>query len=52
MSDFDFSFSAGDNGDQLDTQWKSEKLCTPGCITGVLQTCFAQSFTCEVHISK
>ncbi|KXZ20120.1 gallidermin/nisin family lantibiotic [Bacillus nakamurai] len=37
---------------KITPQWKSESLCTPGCITGVLQTCFLQTITCNCHISK
>lgn len=52
MSDFDFNFANGDSADQVDTQWKSQYLCTPGCITGVLQTCFIQTATCNCHITS
>ncbi len=36
----------------VEVKWKSKSLCTPGCITGVLQTCFIQTATCNCHISK
>ncbi|GGJ04674.1 gallidermin/nisin family lantibiotic [Paenibacillus sp. WLX1005] len=37
---------------QVEPQWKSKSFCTPGCVTGVLQTCFIQTATCNCHISK
>ncbi|MDN4619145.1 gallidermin/nisin family lantibiotic [Paenibacillus sp. PsM32] len=37
---------------QIEPQWKSQSFCTPGCVTGVLQTCFIQTATCNCHISK
>ncbi|WJZ01864.1 gallidermin/nisin family lantibiotic [Corynebacterium freiburgense] len=52
MADYEFDFAEGDATDGIDTQWKSKSLCTPGCITGILQTCAIQSFTCEVHVSR
>jgi lantibiotic subtilin len=52
MADFEFDFAAGDTTDQVDTQWKSEHLCTPGCITGVLMGCAFKSITCNVTISR
>ncbi|WP_308607810.1 gallidermin/nisin family lantibiotic [uncultured Corynebacterium sp.] len=52
MSDFEFDFANGDSVDQVDTQWKSKSFCTPGCVTGILQTCVLQSATCTCPISK
>ncbi len=52
MADFEFDFAAGDTTDQVDTQWKSEHLCTPGCITGALMGCAFKSITCNVTISR
>ncbi|WP_458120430.1 gallidermin/nisin family lantibiotic [Paenibacillus sp. Z6-24] len=37
---------------QIEPQWQSKSLCTPGCVTGLLQTCFIQTATCNCHISK
>ncbi|MFD1887076.1 gallidermin/nisin family lantibiotic [Paenibacillus wenxiniae] len=36
----------------VEPQWKSKSFCTPGCVTGALQTCFIQTATCNCHISK
>ncbi|MDZ7433377.1 gallidermin/nisin family lantibiotic [Bacillus amyloliquefaciens] len=37
---------------KITPQVLSKSLCTPGCITGPLQTCFLQTITCNCHISK
>lgn len=37
---------------EVDPRWKSEYLCTPGCVTGILQTCIFQTATCNCQISK
>ncbi|MDO5077195.1 gallidermin/nisin family lantibiotic [Corynebacterium sp.] len=52
MADYEFDFAEGDTQDDVETQITSKSLCTPGCITGALQTCAFKSITCHVHISK
>ncbi len=53
-NDFDLDLSrvakTGNPGDEVD--WKSKSFCTPGCITGLLQTCFLQTITCNCHFGK
>lgn len=53
LNDFDLDVTkkAVNSGD-ADVQWKSKSLCTPGCVTGLLQTCFIQTATCGCQISK
>ena len=33
-------------GDVAEPQITSKFLCTPGCVTGLLQTCFIKTVTC------
>lgn len=38
------------SGGSIEPNRKSKSLCTPGCITGVLQGCFLKTLTCGCHI--
>lgn len=38
---------SGSKGNNLETRITSKSLCTPGCKTGALQTCFAKTATCN-----
>ncbi|WP_322907293.1 gallidermin/nisin family lantibiotic [Paenibacillus campi] len=50
--DLDLVKNPQQSASKVEPQWQSKSLCTPGCITGVLQTCFIQTATCNCHISK
>ena len=52
FNDFDLDLTektAAKNND-VSAQITSKSLCTPGCVTGVLQGCNLQSLTCNVVI--
>lgn len=52
MADYEFDFAEGDAQGDIEPQITSVFMCTPGCITGVLQGCALRSITCNVNISK
>ncbi|MBY8854989.1 MULTISPECIES: gallidermin/nisin family lantibiotic [Nocardia] len=53
MSDFDLDFQVRSIGlDGPAKQVTSVSLCTPGCVTGAMQTCPVQTATCGCPISK
>ncbi|MDD6770173.1 MAG: gallidermin/nisin family lantibiotic [Inconstantimicrobium porci] len=52
FNDFDLDVAKKTRVRGEEPQWKSKSLCTPGCVTGVLQTCSLRTATCGCHISK
>lgn len=51
LNDFDLDIEKSmGSGGSIEPNWKSKSLCTPGCITGVLQGCFLKTLTCGCHI--
>ncbi|MBE0336513.1 gallidermin/nisin family lantibiotic [Paenibacillus sp. 23TSA30-6] len=53
FDDFDLDVvSVSKQGSGFEPQVTSKSLCTPGCVTGILQTCALQTITCNCHISK
>lgn len=53
FDDFDLDVvQSSKTQDTVEPDWKSKSFCTPGCVTGLLQTCFIQTATCNCHISK
>ena len=49
MNDFNLDVVAVSAKESADVAITSKSLCTPGCITGILQTCPIQSATCGCH---
>lgn len=52
LRDFDLNVKEEVNDVSDDDKITSHSLCTPGCKTGILQTCAIKSISCNVHISK
>lgn len=52
LRDFDLNVKEVGNEVSDDDRITSKILCTPGCKTGILQTCAIKTISCEVHISK
>lgn len=50
LNDFDLDVTQKNKVPGAEVQWKSKSLCTPGCITGILQTCAIQTATCGCSI--
>jgi gallidermin/nisin family lantibiotic len=50
LNDFNLDVTTKAKGSDVEVQWKSKSLCTPGCITGVLQGCALQTITCNCTI--
>ncbi len=51
LNDFDLDVTKKVANGDADVQWKSKSFCTPGCITGPLQTCFLKTVSCGCHIN-
>ncbi|MDF2886240.1 MAG: hypothetical protein K0R23_625 [Lacrimispora sp.] len=49
--DLDYKVTETGNGNIAESKIRSKSLCTPGCITGILQTCPLQTATCGCHIT-
>lgn len=50
FNDFDLDVTQKIEKPGAEVQWKSKSFCTPGCITGILQTCAIQTATCGCSI--
>lgn len=50
FNDFDLDVTLKSGKPGAEVQWQSKSLCTPGCITGILQTCAIQTATCGCQI--
>lgn len=55
MANKDFNLDlvkvSNESNTQVEPRITSKSLCTPGCITGILQTCVLQSATCGCSIT-
>ncbi len=49
--DLDYNVAEPSNGNIEESKITSKSLCTPGCITGILQTCAIKTATCGCHIT-
>ncbi len=52
LNDFDLDVTTKAKGTDVEAQWKSVSLCTPGCVTGILMGCALQTITCNCSVSK
>lgn len=52
FNDFDLDVTTKKvSGNDVSPQITSVSLCTPGCITGILQGCALQTITCNCSIA-
>lgn len=53
LKDFDLDIIkiSKEDDNTIDPRITSKSLCTPGCITGILQTCALQTVTCGCSIT-
>lgn len=49
MNDFELDVVAASAANDVDINITSKSLCTPGCITGILQGCSLRTASCNCH---